>query len=255
VHVVAFSSAYDLPEQVASIRSFLRHVGTPLTITVVSDGSHDTRQRSLLERLHTKVTVTRYDDFARSDLPDAVLSYADVHPMGKKLMVLASLPSLPALYVDSDVLFFSPSGGQDMRQILIDTQTRYLTQGWSVGYDMNVLPEQEGAAVNAGFLLVAEQLDWAAAFAYMPDRVSSADIYLEQTLVHIAIRAIGGQPLPSDRFAIHRVDQFEYRDLSGVDGSVLRHYVSITRHKFWLALLGSSFLAARLSRRTRFGGC
>jgi hypothetical protein len=38
--VFAYSNDEMLPEQVASIRSFLRHVGRPKSFTVVSDGSY-----------------------------------------------------------------------------------------------------------------------------------------------------------------------------------------------------------------------
>ena len=42
--VYSYSGEAMLPEQVRSIRSFLRHVGRPKSFTVVSDGSH-TRQQ------------------------------------------------------------------------------------------------------------------------------------------------------------------------------------------------------------------
>lgn len=242
VHVVAFSSASDLPEQVASLRSFLRFVGRPLSITVTSDGTHDERERVLLRHVDPGVSVVRYDEYARSDLPGPVLRYAEAHPMGKKLMVIASLRPLPTLYIDSDVLFFPAAGEPRVREILSARRTMYLQQGWSVGYDRRVLPEAEGEAVNAGFLIVSEPLDWSAAFARMPSEPTSDDLYLEQTLVHIAMRSAGATPLPSHAWAIHGRDHFRYRDSEDPRETVLRHYVSMTRYKFWLALTRSSMI-------------
>jgi hypothetical protein len=252
VHVVAFSSARDLPEQVASLRSFLRFVGKPLSITVTSDGSHDRRQRELLRRIDPVVDVVRYDEFARPDLPAHVLRYAEVHPMGKKLMVIASLRSVPTVYVDSDILFFPPAGRSDVRDILAARRTMYLQQGWEVGYDRAVLPDADGEAVNAGFLIVAEPLDWETAFARMPAHPTAADLYLEQTLVHIAMRRAGAAALPMEVWAIHGNDHFRYRDAESLRRTVLRHYVSMTRYKFWLALTRTSMLrpAVRASRGT-----
>jgi hypothetical protein len=242
VHLVSFSSARDLPEQVASLRSFLRFVGRPLSITVTSDGSHGGRERELLERVDPVVRVLRFDAFARRDLPPPVLRYAEAHPMGKKLMVIASLRPVPTLYVDSDVLFFPAARDPGVRQILAARRTMYLQQGWAVGYDRRVLPEADGEAVNAGFLIVADPLDWSSAFSRMPAQPTSDDLYLEQTLVHIAMRDAGATALPSREWAIHGNDHFLYRDAESPRETVLRHYVSMTRYKFWLALSRSSMI-------------
>jgi hypothetical protein len=202
VHVVSFSSVHDLPEQVASLRSFLRFVGRPLSVTVASDGSHQGRDCELLQRIDPVVSVVRYDAFARPDLPLPVLRYAEVHPMGKKLMVIASLQPLPTLYIDSDVLFFPAAGKSAAQEIFAAGRTKYLQQGWSVGYDL----------------------------------------YLEQTLVHIAVRDAGGTALPSRGWALHGDDHFRYRDSESLRQTVLRHYVSMTRYKFWLAVSRTSML-------------
>jgi hypothetical protein len=248
VHVVTFSSARDLPEQVASLRSFLRYVGSPLSITVTSDGSHHERDRAVLRRIDPIVRVLDYDEFARPDLPAKVLRYAEVHPMGRKLMVIASLRAVPTIYLDSDILFFPPAGTDQTREVLSARQTMYLQQGWSVGYDRAVLPDAEGEAVNAGFLIVASPLDWSEAWARMPEHASAADLYLEQTLVHIAMRKAAAKALPPHEWALHGHDQFHYRDAQSLRTTVLRHYVSVTRHKFWLALSRSSMLFAPRGR-------
>lgn len=242
VHVVAFSSARDLPEQVASARSFLRYVGEPPSFTVASDGSHDARQRDLLRRVHPAVDVVDWDAYARVDLPERVLRYAAVNPMGKKLAVIASLPPEPVLYVDSDVLFFPGARDPAARNVLAARSSAYQPQGWSVGYDHSLLPDTGGEAVNAGFIVVASPLNWRSAFDLLPDQPRPDDVYLEQTLVHLAMRETGARPLPLARFPVHDRDQFLYREAHHPRRTVLRHYVSVTRHKFWLALARQSTL-------------
>jgi hypothetical protein len=55
--VFAYSSEESLSEQVASIRSFLKHAGKPARFVVVSDGSHSLRSIRLLQRIDPSVSV------------------------------------------------------------------------------------------------------------------------------------------------------------------------------------------------------
>ena len=48
LNVYSYSGEIMLPEQVRSIRTFLRHVGRPKSFTVITDGSHSTRSIELL---------------------------------------------------------------------------------------------------------------------------------------------------------------------------------------------------------------
>ena len=111
--IYALSCERDLPEQVASIRSFIRHVGIPETFTVVSDGSYTDSSCNLLRRIHPCVQVILLQNFLRTDLPQCVLDYAQLHPMGRKLSALMSIPvNGTTIYTDSDILFFP--GGIDL---------------------------------------------------------------------------------------------------------------------------------------------
>ena len=56
--VFSYSSEASLPEQVASIRSFLRYAGRPRNFTVVSDGSHSPASVRLLEQIDPSVRVS-----------------------------------------------------------------------------------------------------------------------------------------------------------------------------------------------------
>src|SRR3977135_3691875 len=100
-----------LPEQVRSIRSFLRHVGRPESFTVVTDGSHSERSVSLLEQVDPCVAGRPFGHGLPADLPAQVRHYVTTYPMGRQLGLLMSLPvNGPVLYLDSDVLFFSGEG-------------------------------------------------------------------------------------------------------------------------------------------------
>src|SRR3981081_3152833 len=60
--VFSYSSEASLPEQVVSIRSFLRHAGQPEKWTVVSDGTHCTSSLDLLRSIDPVVAVSQPDE-------------------------------------------------------------------------------------------------------------------------------------------------------------------------------------------------
>ena len=103
--VFAYSGEATLPEQVASIRSFLKFAGTPASFTIVSDGSYSQRSIELLREIDPVIRVTDANEFR--DIAPEFRDYLCHHPTGKQLSLILSLPrSRPALYADSDVLFF-----------------------------------------------------------------------------------------------------------------------------------------------------
>src|SRR2546428_13974913 len=57
--VFSYSGHAGLPEQVASIRSFLKHAGRPKQFTVVSDGSYSSVDIEMLKSIDPSVTVNR----------------------------------------------------------------------------------------------------------------------------------------------------------------------------------------------------
>src|SRR5438132_4762250 len=105
--VFSYSNEAMLPEQIASIRSFLRHVGRPKSFTVVSDGSHAKCSIRLLQEVDPSVTVRLSIQPPVGELPEGFRRYLTQHSTGKRLSLMMSLPpNGPVLYVDSDVLFF-----------------------------------------------------------------------------------------------------------------------------------------------------
>lgn len=236
--VLYLSSQQDLPEQVASIRSLIRHAGLPAQIVVVSDGSHSEAERDLLRGLSAAVRVVDYPEFAKPGLPEEVSSYARVHPFGKKLGLLMSLPlSRPATYADSDVLFFRGAGSEAGREAFTRPGIWYLPDSVDV-LDRRVLrsPSEGADPINGGLVFLDRPLDWSEPLERLPATPSPDDFFTEQTVVHLAIHKAQGQPLPDDLFQLRNDDQFLHRDFTDHRTAAARHYTRTVRYKFWLAV-------------------
>src|SRR3954469_17630332 len=108
LEVFSYSGEAALPEQVASIRSFLRHVGQPPRFTVVSDGTYSDESRRVLKAIHPSVSVSDVRDWMPANLPNEIYPYLKGHPTGRQLALIMSLATNgPVLYLDSDILFFA----------------------------------------------------------------------------------------------------------------------------------------------------
>jgi hypothetical protein len=233
---VAFSGQGDLPEQIASLRSFLAYAGQPEEILVVSDGTHPPESLERLQRVHPALRVISHADFRRPGLPTPVIRYAQQHPLGKKLTVFLSLAGdRTTVYSDSDILYF-PAAAQ-LPQLLagVETQPRYLLDCWpSLDGRLLAGEEEKAQPVNTGFLVLRRQLAWEAALARLEKMSGDPGFFTEQTVTHLAMRASGGVPLPPDRYVIRNEDQWWYGDHFAGQSVILRHYISSLRHKMWL---------------------
>lgn len=248
--VVYFSSRRDLPEQVASIRSLIRHAGMPRQLLVVSDGSHSNADRDLLRSMGEPVSVVEYDDIASVDLPEEVRQYSRAHAFGKKLGVLMSLPlARPTMYVDSDILFFPGASSVEAREAFSRPGVWYLPTPEVTFIDQRLVrsPDEASRPANAGFLFCDRRLNWEEGLSRLPDTPptgKSGDALaravgdIEQTLVHLAIHNSGAQPLPASLFQLRIDDQFLYRDFTPWRTAAMRHYTNTVRNKFWLAVAG-----------------
>src|SRR5437016_6569511 len=88
--VFSYSGENTLPEQVASIRSFLAYAGRPKQFVVISDGSYTSSSIELLEKIDHVVRVQTIPPPLPAGLPNTVQSYLTAHPTGKQLAVLIS---------------------------------------------------------------------------------------------------------------------------------------------------------------------
>lgn len=236
INVYTFSCERDLPEQVASIRSFIRHVGIPDTFTVISDGSYTVSSCDLLRRIHPCVEVIPLKKLLKTDLPQCVSNYARVHPMGKKLAALMSIPvNGTTIYTDSDILFFP--GGTDLIN-LANSNTKYsfYLPDCSVSVDERIIYDEQEKLnpVNGGFIVFRHELDWSFAIERLAKLQEIPSYFTEQTIVHLTMHHNQGMPLCSEQYVLNVEDQFIYPDRFAGKNIVLRHYVNDVRHKFWM---------------------
>jgi hypothetical protein len=236
--VYSYSGESALPEQIASIRSFLEHAGRPRRFTVVSDGTYGDASIALLRRVDRSVVVSPAADFGPADVPLRMRPYLAAHPTGKQLALIMSLPiDGPTLYIDSDVLFFAGASDLHGMQFASDAPALYLAD-CQLSADERLFrsPSEQQQPVNTGVLLLFRKLDWSLAIERFLGFDGAPAFFTNQTMTHLAMHANGAQPLDSANFVLQLDDQFEYRDRYAGPARVLRHYVNPVRHKFWTSL-------------------
>ncbi len=236
LEVYAYSGEAMLPEQVRSIRSFLRHVGRPTSFTVVSDGTYSERSIALLHKIDPAVSVRPGGEHLPVDLPKRFRHYVTTHPTGKQLGLFLSLPrNGPAFYVDSDVLFFA-----DAADLIEDCRAQeasafYLKDCLDCSVDPRLLrePNELTRSVNCGVLILFRPLDWSLGIRRYLELEGAPNFFTNQTIVQLVMHANGAQPLDEHKYVLELDDQFVYPDRHADPGLVLRHYVNPVRHKFW----------------------
>lgn len=239
--VYSYSSESDLPEQVASLRSFLRHAGRPQSFTVVSDGSHSEQSETLLRRIDDCIVVSSASEWIPGAVEPSLRSYLAKHPTGKQLALIMSLPrNTPALYVDSDVLFFRDAALLRDGFANDDAPARYLLD-CRVSADKRLFNSEaeSESPVNTGVLLLFRKLDWTLSIERFLALDGDPTFFTNQTMTHLAMHMNGAQPFDSRKFVLQLDDQFLHADKYARPELVLRHYVHPVRHKFWTSLFRS----------------
>jgi hypothetical protein len=237
LEVYSYSGEAALPEQVASIRSFLKFVGRPPRFTVVSDGTYSAKSIRLLQNLGRSVVVEPFSAWTPRGHSRVIDEYLREHPTGRQLALIMSLPKNgPALYTDSDVLFFP--GGDDLFTVAEEREAPavYLRDCQLSG-DARLLREYDPKvpAVNTGFLLLFRELDWSLSIERFLELEGAPNFFTNQTMVHVTMHSNGATPLNPVRYVLQLDDQFVYQDRYASDHIAIRHYVNPVRHKFWIA--------------------
>jgi hypothetical protein len=236
--VFAYSGESSFPEQVASIRSFLKHAGRPKQFTVVSDGSYTSASIALLEKIDNCVRVQTTAPPLPSGLPEKVQSFLTNHFTGKQLTLIMSLPSNgPALYTDSDVLFF-PQAKQLADLAKTQSLSAFYLADYQLSTDERLIRDatEKQNPVNMGFLFLFQKLDWARGLERLQMLNGVPNFFTTQTVVHLCMHANGAAAFDRSRFVLEADDQFIYRDRYADETIAMRHYVNPVRHKFWAAL-------------------
>src|SRR5438552_4094183 len=237
-NVVSYSGERNLPEQVASIRSFLKYVGRPRRFTIVSDGTLSGRSSNILKSVDSVISISGSAQWLPKDLPTKIYPYLTTHPTGKQLALIMSLPvDGPTLYVDSDILFFP--GARNLIRLLENrgAPAFYLADCRLSADERLFRNELEQARpVNVGALLLFEKLDWMPAVRRFLELRGLPDFFPHQPMTHLTLHANGALPFDHRKYVLQLDDQFVYPDRYASRDLALRHYVNPVRHKFWTTL-------------------
>jgi len=236
--VFAYSGESTLPEQVASIRSFLTYAGRPKQFVVVSDGSYTSKSIELLEKIDNAVRVQTAPPPLPPGLPKTIQSYLTTHPTGKQLALLMSLPANgPTLYTDSDVLFFPRACELDELSKSQSITPLYLADYQFSGDERLVRnPSEKENPANTGFVFLFQKLDWSRGLERLQMLSGEPNFFTNQTVMHFCMHANGAVAFDPGKFVLQVDDQFIYRDRYAGPSLAIRHYVNPVRHKFWTVL-------------------
>lgn len=236
--VCSYSGAAMLPEQVASIRSFLRYAGRPIRFIVFSDETHSTRDREVLRSIDRCVAVASAPE--SNSKAETIREYLESHPTGRQLALMMSLPAeRPTLYVDSDVLFFPGAKRIESLLAAAPSAPALFLRDCQLAADERVFRsagERENP-VNTGMIFFRAPLDWSLALERLTQLNGEPAFHTNQSLTHLVMHANGAASLDPAQFVLQLDDQFLYRDLHAQPEIVARHYVNPMRHKFWTALV------------------
>jgi hypothetical protein len=233
--VFSYSGESSLPEQVASIRSFLANAGRPKQFTVVSDGSHTDASAALLQKIDNCVRVERTAPSLPSGLPDKVHARLTEHFTGRQLSLIMSLPmNGPTLYTDADVVFFPAAKELADLSRTQSVPALYLSD-YQFSADERLIREAEEKEkpVNMGFLFLFQKLDWSRGLERLRNLTGTPNFFTTQTVVHLCMHANSARPFDPQKFVLQADDEFIYRDLHAGPTIAMRHYVNPVRHKFW----------------------
>jgi hypothetical protein len=247
INVVSLSSSADFYDQILSILSFLRYVGTPQCWTIYSDGSHTKQQieliKSGLEFVEIKnIDLENDENLVQTMKPallpykEYLLDYARRQPMGKKLFYyLNHAVTIPTLFLDSDILFYNKA---DIFNVLLkeDRKGWFLPDATWGCLDSRYLSftTKQLYQVNAGFFLLHEELgDVSPGLLFLKNCEYKYEYFSEQTIFHIIFNKLGFFPLDPRVFILNTLDQFTFSYASNRESIAMRHYTGPVRHKMW----------------------
>jgi hypothetical protein len=247
LQVVSYSSHRDFSEQVLSILSFIRYVGTPLSWTIYSDGSHTNSEVTILKaalpfvRLVSNTVDEQY--FSQIDTKPFIKRHAEVlahfaqnHCLGKKLLFyLNHSITEPTLFLDSDVLFYNKAS-------IFHTIIHQEAAGWYLPDEVSGCLDSryerndyvDSSQINSGFLLLNKEFDTLSeGLSFVRKMNYTYEYFSEQTVFHILSKQNELTPFGSEVFILNTRDQFDFSYAYTRDKIAIRHYTGPVRHKMW----------------------
>ena len=149
------------------------------------------------------------------DLPAKFRHYVTTYPMGKQLGLLISLSAnAPALYLDSDVLFFPGAADFERYVSARDVPAFYLEDCQTSAADPRIFrqPDEQLHPVNCGALLFFKNLDWSLGIRRFLELEGEPNFFTNQTIAHLVLHANGARSFDPAKYVVQLDDQFVYRD-------------------------------------------
>jgi len=250
MEIASFSSFNDFQEQLLSILSFVRYIGTPLKWSLYSDGSHTQQQIDQLEKNFGFVKVIKGINWSeiktlkglcREELlpyEEYLIHYSKTSAYGRKLFYyLNHTIEKPTLFLDSDILFYEHA---NILELVLSETPR--ANGWYMP-DVNwgcldsrykAVNSEQIYQINSGFIFanspfkrINESLDFFKTFNF------TYEYFSEQTIYHHLLKNNVYMPLTPKTFILDSGDQFDFSYLFSPKEMAVRHYTGPVRHKMW----------------------
>ena len=250
MEVASFSSCNDFNEQLLSILSFVRYVGTPIKWVLYSDGSHTKKQIEILNNSFDFIEVNKglnwdlmksLKGFSKEELEpyeDYLIDYAKNFPLGKKLFYyLNHQINNPTLFIDSDILFYEKAS---VFELVLSEKPQ--ANGWfmpDVGWGCldtryKKTHSEQVYQVNSGFIIANSAfINMKESLEFFKSYNFSYEYFSEQTVYHHLLKNNSFMPLTPKTFVLDTADQFDFGYINKPSEMAVRHYTGPVRHKMW----------------------
>jgi hypothetical protein len=228
-YIVSFSGSKQFADQLYSIASFYRNVGRPFSWVIYNDGSYKENELQVL----VSISGVQVRDVVLQEgsLP---LSCFKKYPTLVKVELLRQLNdfSLPVLFTDSDILFYS--GFKNFSRQFVSNNWYIVDEGKGYFDPFFELPPNE-LPLNFGFLVLNKPVDWSFISSYLRERIESGKLHYwsDQTAVHLLAQKEHFSIMPTELFVVGGNDSFKLLHAFDYNKIALRHFVGPVRHKMW----------------------
>ncbi|MFT5336085.1 MAG: hypothetical protein ACI9YL_000077 [Luteibaculaceae bacterium] len=239
LNILSICSEQNIQDQFASMYSFWKHVGRPISWKCISDGSISKETQGKMEKYFPFLSVVDLNDFLKdsmhlADLMKVIPEGLDVSNWRvKKLFLLWELSHQNVLFCDSDILFY-PEFKHHL-PLFENSDSHWFSANHDWGFlDAKYLENKSHKmyGINSGFTLFnGSDLDKKAALSYISD-LDFVDQFLDQTVMQIWFDTNKNiQVLNPIKFTTMMSDHFSLALMPGT--FAMRHFVRPVRHKLW----------------------
>lgn len=233
VELVSFSSKGTYYDQLLSILSFVKNVGTPLSWKIFSDGSYESEHTRGLKAFSFVEVIE--DAKLPSPLDQRNASWQE-----KKFYYFASVDiKQTTILLDSDILFFEGFSENILKAV---KRKNWYLPYFEPQFDAYFLDKSKDYYhqmnyTNSGFFVLNENIDWSKGKAYLAE-LKEKNIPLthfsEQTAMEIVFKDNQMRFLDQNRFCLSMEDHFTLNSKIDHAELAIRHFVGPIRFRMWL---------------------